>query len=109
MCIRSILGISVQFVDPSNFKNEIVSIGIVPIQGSHTAVNLKAEVEKIFEDYNISPVQVIGYTTDNGGNLIKTTLDLLEEQEKAMASEIYDEDEESEELENAFMYYHFNF
>lgn len=60
---------------------ELISIGMLSIHGIHSAVNIKCYVEKCFEEFDLSLVQVYGYTTDNGGNVLKTTRERLTEQD----------------------------
>lgn len=102
---RAILGVSVQFVDQVTLSPEVLSIGMIPIHGSHTAINIKEEVEKSFAEFDLSPLQVIGYTTDNGGNVLKSTRDLLTEQGQILAVH-FEDDEEDTEAMDIFRDYH---
>lgn len=95
---REILGVSVQFLDPANnMESEVISIGMLPVHGMHSAENIKLYVEKCFSEFELSPVQVYGYTTDNGANVLKTTRELLTEQEESLIDSPQIDDEDAEE------------
>lgn len=64
------MGVNVQRI----FKNKICvyTLGMIELQNRHTAINLKAEIEKLLEEFEIKKSQIYSITTDNGRNLIKT-------------------------------------
>ena len=45
---------------------------MIELHKRHTAVNLKAEILKFFEEFNINIKQIYSITTDNGANMLKT-------------------------------------
>lgn len=66
---RSMLGINVQFV--KNEKIIIKTLAMTEMTVSHTSQNLKEEILKSLENYNIKLEQVYSITSDNGRNMIK--------------------------------------
>lgn len=101
---RAVLGISAQFVDPKTFKFEVIAIGMLVLDQSHTGKYIKENVEKCLNSYGLSTLQVYSYTTDNGRNVLKATRDLLEDSENILQE---NEDSDSEpDMEDPFDGHH---
>ena len=71
---RSILGVSVQFID--NGKHKIRSIGMLELNESHTGEYLAKVICSLLSEYGLKPQQVIAITTDNGANVVKMVRDI---------------------------------
>lgn len=71
---KSFLGICAQFI-----KNDVVqirTIGMVPLNKSHTAAYVKDTIVKCVEGYDINSLQIVSLTTDNASNMLATTRQL---------------------------------
>lgn len=71
---RSILGVSVQFLDDG--KHKIHSIGMLELKESHTGEYLAKVICTLLSEYGLKPQQVIAITTDNGANVVKMVRDI---------------------------------
>ena len=91
---RGILGVNAQFFYLGKVK--IITLGFIEVNKSHTAINLKAEIDEILNCFNIKKSQIYSVTTDNGRNLIKT-VDLMAEEPLQYYDEIsFDDDDGNE-------------
>lgn len=66
-------------------------VGMIPLHTRHTAELLKSEILKCCAKYNISINQVYSNTTDNGANMVKTSV-LLNDLQVENASEVANEE-----------------
>lgn len=93
---RSLLGISVQLVDPATLKPETITIGLSPLEDSHTATYIQIKIKECLQSYGLCESQVYSYTTDKGKNVLKATRDLLKD---TMELIVCDNDDVEEEYE----------
>lgn len=73
---RSILGVSVQFVEKGELK--LRTLMMEKIRKRHTAKNLSEMLSQMLEIYSIPVSNMISMTTDNGSNMIATSNELNE-------------------------------
>lgn len=64
----SILGIRIQFMNNDGIQNR--TIGMIPLDASHTAIYIVQEVMKCLQIYDIDIIQVIAMVSDNASNMI---------------------------------------
>lgn len=79
---RNILGINVQYINDIN-KIEIQTLAMLVIEKRQTSQNLKDEVIKVLNSYNIELWQIYAVTVDNGANMIKA-VELLKKEIKEL-------------------------
>lgn len=65
---QAILGIGIQFMIGDVVQNR--TIGMIPLEKSHTATYIFEEVKKCLESYGININQVIAIVSDNASNMI---------------------------------------
>lgn len=65
---RSIFGVSIQYRINGILK--LVALGMREMKKSHTAIYLNEILGQILSEYDISRVQVLSITTDNGSNVL---------------------------------------
>lgn len=76
---RDILGISIQYIrDGQAF---IHSIGMILLNKSHTAVNIKNEILVCLKKFDIEPSQIISITSDNASNMLAMIKSFNQDQE----------------------------
>lgn len=86
---KSILGLNCQYIIDSRVV--IRSIGMIPLQTSHTALHIAAAIEERLQCFGITTKQLISITTDNASNMQA----LVERFNVAFGEETADADEES--------------
>lgn len=89
---RNVLGINVQYIDEQN-KIQIHTLAMLTIEKRQTAENLKIEVLKVLDLYNIKLWQIYSVTVDNGANMLKS-VELL----KTLLNELLNLDDEDENI-----------
>lgn len=72
---RNILGIAAQFVD--DWYQEIRYLGMKEVTGASTAENLRNIIDGILGIFDLETQNVYSVTTDNGGNVLKTSRMIL--------------------------------
>lgn len=65
---RDILGISIQYMHEARII--IRSLGMILLNESHTAVNIKNKILACLQLFEIKPAQIISITTDNASNML---------------------------------------
>lgn len=73
---RNILGINVQFID-DNWQMAIRCLGMKEIDGRSTAQNLLDIIKKTLKEYKLKSQRILAITTDCGGNVLRTSRDVL--------------------------------
>lgn len=73
-CGRSFLGTSIQFNNNGNIT--VRSIGIIELKQSHTGIYLADVIVRRLERFEISVLQIVSVTTDNGSNVLKMVRDM---------------------------------
>lgn len=73
-CRRSFLGISIQFSHLG--KITVRSIGTIELKQSHTGIYLADVIVGRLKEFDISVLQVLSVTTDNGSNVLKMVRDM---------------------------------
>lgn len=96
---RSMLGINVQYID-EKLQLKIKTLAVREIYTSHTAENLKIIVLDVLKDFGISLKQIYTITSDNGSNMIKLTINLLETLKLRILEEIDDDIDEENNTED---------
>lgn len=69
---RSILGINAQYFDSNSKKIGVITLSQQETTLKHTALNISSLLSETLNKYNLSMMQVIGITTDNASNMIKS-------------------------------------
>jgi hypothetical protein len=67
---KSCLGVNAQFIRED--KIIIRTLGIITLEETHTAENIKKEMENLLKIFKLSMDQVFSITVDNGANMVKT-------------------------------------
>lgn len=73
---RSILGVSLQFIDKGEIKIRTIMMEI--FLKRHTAANLAEMLRRLFNDHDIPLHNVFAIASDNGSNMLATTNELDE-------------------------------
>lgn len=73
--LRSVLGISVQFI--SQWKTQIRYLGMVEVAESTSAIHLRQLIDQRLEQFGLDLTNIYSVTTDNGGNVLRTSKDML--------------------------------
>lgn len=94
---RSLLGISVQFVDNGTVK--VIPIGVKELHESHKATYLCTVVKNTLADYGIRLRTILTVTSDNASNMIATTQALEIELNKAIVEDCQEEYDEFDEID----------
>lgn len=95
---KTILGITIKFVDLLEFGLEVITIGMIPLAGTSGEI-LKQKINECLAKYGLSLAQVYCYTTDNGKNVLKATRVLLSEAELNLIQELNDDEEDDGAIE----------
>jgi hypothetical protein len=64
------LGVAAMFSNHS-LKRDFCVLGMAPINGPHTAENVKTMVEKIVNDYRFNKTKIVSVATDEGKNMCR--------------------------------------
>lgn len=83
---RSILGISVQFIDDDG-NVQIRSIGMVKLNQSHTSTYLAETLIECLNEYKIKLHHIVAITTDNASNMGAMVRNVNENLEECLADE----------------------
>lgn len=70
---RQLFCVNTQIVGSKSKKIEVFTLGVITMDRRLTAENLRCEIEKILNRFDISVNQIFTITSDNGRNMIKAT------------------------------------
>ncbi|XP_044005563.1 zinc finger BED domain-containing protein 4-like [Aphidius gifuensis] len=75
---QSYLGVTLHYVTPE-FELRNTNIGVFPMEGSYTAVNIGSCLEQVLKDFNINKSKVLSVSTDSAANIKRAIADVFGE------------------------------
>lgn len=67
---NSFLGMTAHFLSSSKLSLESVTVGVLELSGSHTAINISIWIESLLNEWHIEKEQVVNIVTDNCANIL---------------------------------------
>lgn len=75
-----------------NWEIVVRHLGMIELEGSHTAALIKTKIEDLVHDIGLDMNQIYSITTDNGANVLRASKNILEEVESRIPYGVSDDE-----------------